>query len=63
MSDPTEQNPAPIGASGAPIQAESGSREVEYAPPPSGREETVGSDGGGVLGPFVFLHRSQLQLD
>ena len=45
MSD-TELNPAFIDASDAPIPAENGSREVEYAPPPLGSEETGGSDDG-----------------
>ena len=42
----TGSNPAPLGASVAPIPAENGSREVEYAPPPPGSERNVGSDDG-----------------
>ena len=39
-------NPASLDASDASIPAESGSREVEHAPPPLGSEENSESDVG-----------------
>ena len=42
MSD-TESNPGPLGAADAPIPAENGPREAEYAPRSEGG---VGSGGG-----------------
>ena len=45
MSD-KESNPASLGAFDASTPAESGSREVEHAPPPLGSEEHSERDAG-----------------
>ena len=61
MSD-TELNPAPLGATDAPIPAENGSREVENDPPPLGSDEERES-AAGVAARTRFQLRLQKKLD